>query len=103
MLPSWVETKVNKYLVSFPNNYASAVERIGPVNAASIYNPELDSQALYDESKYKATYKLKTSSIWAVDHLPFKGAEEVVNIKKLSLVLRGLNSKAHFYSLNNKI
>jgi hypothetical protein len=104
VLPSWVETKVNKYLVSFPNNYASTVEKIGPVNAASIYKPDMDTQALYDHGKIKTPNdKYKSSSIWAVDHLPFKGAEEVVDIKKLTLILRGLNSKAHFYSLNNKI
>lgn len=89
VVPSWVEKRINKYLIQFSNYYASTIEKIGPVNVTSVYRRNLDREDIFDDHGVETKYdNYRAPSIWAKDHLPFQGLEEVVDLKKFTLLLR---------------
>jgi hypothetical protein len=89
VVPSWVEKRMNKYLVQFSNYYAGTIEKIGPVNVTSVYRKNIDKEEIFDDHGVETKYdNYKSPSIWAKDHLPFQGLEEVVDLKKFTLLLR---------------
>ena len=77
VLPSWVEGKVNRYLLHHGEEYAKAAEMIGLVNVSSIYKG-------VENSKLNDSYDI-------IDNLPFKGLEEVLDIKKFSQLVKHFN------------
>lgn len=94
VLPTWVESRVNKYLVHHSADYAATVSMIGPVNVASVYRKDLGKDALFDTHGVQTKYdSYKAPSVWAIDYLPFKGLEEIVDLKKFTLLMRNFNGK----------
>jgi hypothetical protein len=75
-------------------DYAKAVEKVGPVNVASVYKPISRDEVSYDygvKDKYDA-YKKPGDSV--VEGLQFKGLEEILDIKKFSEILRYIGRKS---------
>jgi hypothetical protein len=89
VVPTWVETRVNKYLVNHSKEYSDTVNLTGPINVASVYRGKLSKDDLFDSHGVENTYdSYKAPSIFAVDYLPFKGLEEIMDLKKFSLLMR---------------
>jgi hypothetical protein len=76
-MPSWVEGKVNRYLLHHGEEYKRAAEKIGLVNISSVYKG-------VEKSKLNDSYDI-------IDNLPFKGLEEVLDIKKFSQLMKNFN------------
>lgn len=93
-LPSWVELRLNKYLLSNSKAYAVTVNKVGPVNVANVYRSELSSDKVYDDKNVESLYdNYRVGSIYAVDYLPFKGLEQIVDLKKFSMILKNVGMK----------
>lgn len=91
VIPAWIETKVNKYLITHSEEYSQTLEKIRSVNLASIYK-QTNKNDISSDSGAKTMYDAyKNPSIWAVDHLPFKGLEEILDVKKFSQIMKQIN------------
>lgn len=82
---------MNNYLITNNEEYAKVAEKIYPVDLNKIYNNsenltiEQDAETIYD--------KYNISSSWAVDKLPFRGFEKLVDVKKFNNIIRHFNLK----------
>ena len=65
------------------------IEKIGPVNVASVYN-NIDKNQITEKDE-KDLFNIKKISV--IDNLPFKGLEEILDIQKFSQILKNLGHK----------
>lgn len=94
VLPSWVELRLNKYLLSNSKAYAATVTKIGPVNVANVYRSEIAKEKTHDDRGIESLYdNYKAGSIYAVDYLPFKGLEQIVDLKKFAMIMKNVGMK----------
>ena len=64
------------------------------MNVANVYRNNLNKGDVFDDRGVESVYDAyKSPSIWAMDYLPFKGLEEIVDLKKFTLLMRGFNGK----------
>jgi hypothetical protein len=89
VVPSWLGGKVNKYLLHNYSEYIKTMEKIGPVNVASVYK-NIDKNQITDGDE-KDIFDIKKVS--PIENLPFKGLEEILDIQKFSQILKHLGHK----------
>jgi hypothetical protein len=78
-------------MIYHTEEYARASDKISPVNVANVYRKDLNREEAKDAHGVETNYDFyKAPSMWAVDHLPFKGLEEIVDIKKFTTIIRQL-------------
>jgi hypothetical protein len=90
-VPEYLKLKVNKYLLTNAEAYNKIKHLIGPVNSALIYNKVNKSELALGVSKKDSNNKTNEEpSIFAIDHLPLKGVEHVLDVKKFNEFIRYL-------------
>ena len=94
VLPSWVELRLNKYLLSHSKEYAATVSRISPVNVANVYRGDSEKDKISDDRGVGSVNANNNGgSIYAVDYLPFKGLEQIVDLKKFTMLIKNIEVK----------
>ena len=56
VLPPWIETAVNKYLIKHSEEYSETVSKIGPVNAASVYRKDISKKDILKDLTLETPY-----------------------------------------------
>jgi hypothetical protein len=92
VVPSWVELRLNKYLITHSKEYSETINKIPRVNVANVYKKNIHEKEVYDNYGVESVYDAyKSHSIYAIDHQPFKGLEEIVDLKKFTMLMKNLN------------
>lgn len=90
-IPDWLQFKVNQYILNNTKKYNSEIAPSKNMNLASIYNRPNSSNSAFLKNGSQESNLFGEYSIFAVDHLKYKGLE-IKNIESLMRV-NVINSK----------